>query len=82
MTDDKEPDFSDVEGGASSTAPEAETTYTVVRGDTLSKIAEREYGDAKLWRKIFQHNKDVIENPDKIFPGQILKLPSKAGFTS
>lgn len=77
MTDDQEPDFSDVEGGASSTAPSEAKTYTIVKGDTLSKIAEREYGDAKLWRKVFQHNKDVIKDPDKIFPGQQITLPPK-----
>jgi len=80
--DDKEPDFSDVEGGSSSTAPIESKTYTIVKGDTLSKIAEREYGDAKLWRKIFQHNKDTIKDPDKIFPGQTISLPSKEELTS
>jgi nucleoid-associated protein YgaU len=50
-------------------------TYTVVRGDSLSKIAQREYGDAKKWRKIFEANKDVIENPDLIEVGQDLIIP-------
>jgi nucleoid-associated protein YgaU len=50
-------------------------TYTVVRGDSLSKIAKREYGDAGKWRKIFEANKDVIENPDLIEPGQSLIIP-------
>lgn len=77
MTDEKVPDFSDVEGGSSSTAPAAGKTYTIVKGDTLSKIAREEYGDAKLWRKIFAHNKDVIEDPDKIYPGQVITLPPK-----
>ncbi|MBW8777421.1 MAG: LysM peptidoglycan-binding domain-containing protein [Stenotrophomonas sp.] len=74
---EKEPDFSDVVGGSSSTAPSENKTYTIAKGDTLSKIASREYGDAKLWRKLFEHNKDVIKDPDKIYPGQIIKLPPK-----
>jgi hypothetical protein len=52
-------------------------TYTVVRGDSLSKIAKREYGDAGKWRKIFEANKDVIENPDLIEPGQELIIPER-----
>jgi nucleoid-associated protein YgaU len=76
--DDKAPDFSDVEGGSSSTAPATDAkTYTIVKGDTLSKIARDEYGDAKLWRKLFEHNKDVIKDPDKIFPGQVISLHPK-----
>ena len=50
--------------------------YTVRRGDTLSKIAERELGNANRWREIFELNRDVIDDPDKIFPGQVLVLPS------
>lgn len=52
-------------------------TYTVVRGDSLSKIAKREYGDAGKWRTIFEANKDVIENPDLIEPGQELIIPER-----
>lgn len=71
-------DFSDVEGGSSSTAPPpaAEQTYTVVKGDSLSKIAKRVYGDAKQWRKIYEANKDQIKNPDLIHPGQTFRIPS------
>jgi nucleoid-associated protein YgaU len=50
-------------------------TYTVVRGDSLSKIAQREYGDAGKWRRIFEANKDVIDNPDLIEVGQDLIIP-------
>jgi len=82
MPDEKDPDFSDVEGGSSSTAPSAGKTYTIVKGDTLSKIAKEEYGDAKLWRKIYEHNKDVIKDPDKIFPGQTIALPPKEDLVS
>ncbi len=72
------PDFSGVQSGGSSTAPSdtsGEQTYTVKKGDSLSKIAKRVYGDAQQWRKIHEANRDIIENPDLIHPGQVLKLP-------
>lgn len=72
------PDFSSVQSGGSSTAPSGappEQTYTVKPGDSLSKIAKRVYGDPQQWRKIHEANRDVIENPDLIHPGQVLKLP-------
>jgi nucleoid-associated protein YgaU len=70
------PDFSDVESGSSSTAPSAsEQTYTVVKGDSLSKIAKRFYGDAQQWHKIYEANKDQIKNPDLIHPGQTFRIP-------
>ena len=74
------PDFSSVQSGGSSTAPSApakteEKTYTVKKGDSLSKIAKRVYGDAQQWRKIHEANRDIIDNPDLIHPGQVLKLP-------
>jgi nucleoid-associated protein YgaU len=51
--------------------------YKVRRGDTLSKIAERELGSADRWREIFSLNRDVISDPDRISPGQVLViLPS------
>jgi nucleoid-associated protein YgaU len=51
--------------------------YKVKRGDTLSKIAERELGNANRWREIFTLNRDVISDPDRISPGQVLVvLPS------
>lgn len=79
-------DFSDVRGGSSSTAPAptpsmapASTgrTYTVVSGDSLSKIAKREYGDAQKWRVIYDANRDQISNPDLIHPGQVLTIPTQ-----
>ena len=79
-SNDEKPDFSDVEGGASSTAPlaqPAEQTYTVVSGDSLSKIAKHHYGDANKWRRIFEANQDVLTDPDLIYPGQTLKIPSE-----
>jgi len=50
-------------------------TYTVVAGDSLSKIAKRYYGDANQWRRIHEANRDQITNPDLIHPGQRLKIP-------
>ena len=79
------PDFSNVQSGSSSTAPEkpappattgAATTYTVVSGDSLSKIAKRQYGDAQKWPVIFEANRDTIKDPDLIHPGQVLKIPA------
>jgi nucleoid-associated protein YgaU len=78
MPDSKTPkaDFSDVESGSSSTAPPvSERTYTVVKGDSLSKIAKQFYGDAQQWRKIYEANKDQIKNPDLIHPGQTFRIP-------
>lgn len=78
-------DFSDVVSGSSSTAPETPAapaatgrTYTVVSGDSLSKIAKRELGDASKWRAIFEANRDKIKDPDMIHPGQVLTIPSQA----
>lgn len=52
-------------------------TYTVKSGDTLSKIAKEHLGDANAYMKIFDANKDQLSDPDKIKPGQVLKIPSK-----
>lgn len=77
-------DFSDVKSGSSSTASAPRTgtapmggtrTYTVVSGDSLSKIAKREYGDAQKWPRIYDANRDKISNPDLIHPGQVLTIP-------
>ena len=73
MASDDMPDFSNVKSGASSTATRI---YEVVSGDSLSKIAKREYGDANKWKKIFEANSDLIKDPNKIFPGQKLKIPA------
>ncbi len=56
---------------------EAAQTYTVKSGDTLSKIAKEHLGDANAYMKIFDANKDQLSDPDKIKPGQVLKMPSK-----
>jgi len=58
-------------------APKVET-YTVKAGDTLSKIAKERLGDANAYMKIFNANKDQLTDPDKIKPGQVLKIPTAA----
>lgn len=73
MTSDP-PDFSNVQSGGSSTATKI---YVVKAGDSLSKIAKREYGDANAWKAIFEANRDQIKDPNLIQPGQKLKIPPK-----
>lgn len=73
-------DFSDVGSGSSSTAgarapSRGARTYTVVAGDSLSKIAQREYGSAGKWPAIFEANRDKIKDANLIHPGQVLTLP-------
>jgi nucleoid-associated protein YgaU len=50
-------------------------TYVVQSGDSLSKIAQKYYGDASLYDKIFQANRDVLKDPNKIQVGQKLRIP-------
>ena len=50
--------------------------YTVVRGDTLSAIAKSQYGNAGDYPKIFEANKPMLTHPDKIYPGQVLRIPA------
>jgi len=75
-----EPHDSGVVSGASSqlTSRDEHTlqSYTVVQGDSLSKIAKRVYGKASYWRQIFEANKDNVKDPDLIYPGQVLRLPA------
>lgn len=79
-------DFSNVQSGSSTQpdveaqpAAEAVRSYTVKSGDSLSAIAKREYGDAGQWKRIFEANRDKIDNPDLIHPGQELTIPAKEG---
>lgn len=78
----KKADFSDVHGDSSSTAPaktlsgSTKGSYTVKEGDRLSAIAKREYGDAAKWKQIYEANKHIIKDPDLIYPGQELTIPS------
>ncbi|MEO7743735.1 MAG: LysM peptidoglycan-binding domain-containing protein [Usitatibacter sp.] len=68
------PDFSNVQSGGSSTAA---TIYVVKSGDSLSKIALNLYGNGNAWKAIFEANRDILKDPDKIQPGQKLKIPPK-----
>ena len=53
----------------------AAKSYTVKSGDTLSRIAKDHLGDARAYVKIFEVNRDQLSDPDKIQPGQVLRLP-------
>ena len=83
------PDFSGVSSSVDTTAQTvsqstsqpaapATTTYTVVKGDTLSAIAKRHLGNANDWRQIFEANRDILKDPDRIQPGQVLKIPGRS----
>jgi nucleoid-associated protein YgaU len=62
---------------AAAPAPPPESKYhTVVKGDTLSKIAKEYYGDAMKYPAIFEANKPMLKDPDKIYPGQVLRIPN------
>ena len=54
------------------------TNYTVKSGDTLSKIAKEHLGNANAYMAIFNANRDILTDPDKIKPGMVLKLPVAA----
>lgn len=80
------PDFSNVRSGTSAVqgggglgTPETHREaqrYTVEAGDTLSHIAQRFYGKAGRWRAIFDANRDQLDDPDLIRPGQVLVVPA------
>ncbi|WP_433853377.1 LysM peptidoglycan-binding domain-containing protein [Stenotrophomonas nitritireducens] len=73
-------DFSDVTARVDSTAQiVGEQAYTVQKGDSLSRIAKNLLGDANAWKRIFEANRDVLDDPDKIYPGQTLKIPPRQG---
>ena len=56
--------------------------YTVQSGDTLSKIAKAQYGDANKYNVIFEANKPMLTHPDKIYPGQVLRIPPLGSTTA
>ncbi len=58
-------------------SPEVEY-YTIERGDTLSKIAKSHYGNAMDYPKLFEANREVIQDPDLIYPGQKIRIPPKS----
>ena len=74
------PDFSKVQGtvrGTEGVVPDAgDRSYTVEKGDTLSHIAKAHYGRASKWRAIFEANRDILDDPDRIQPGQVLTIPA------
>ena len=77
---DRKADFSGVSSRVDTSADVVgggrEQTYTVERGDTLSHIAKRFYGKAGEWNTIFQANRDQLDDPDLIQPGQVLRIPA------
>jgi nucleoid-associated protein YgaU len=86
MSTPDKPDFSNVQSGFTTTEEviggsgggggTGEQTYTIEKGDTLSAIAKRFYGKSKYWHQVYEANRDTIEDPDRIFPGQTIKLPA------
>lgn len=69
------PDFSGVQGSADTVPASGPRRYTIKAGDTLSHIAQRYYGKASDWRRIYEANRGTIENPDHIHPGQDILIP-------
>ncbi|MFY2762688.1 LysM peptidoglycan-binding domain-containing protein [Arenimonas sp. MALMAid1274] len=78
-------DFSNVQSSVTSTEQPLEggggggtldQQYTVEKGDTLSHIAKRFYGKASKWPDIFAANRDQLSDPDRIRPGQVLRIPA------
>ncbi|MEO6518689.1 MAG: LysM peptidoglycan-binding domain-containing protein [Pseudoxanthomonas sp.] len=70
-------DFSGVTASVDSTEQiVGQRSYTIEKGDTLSKIAKEQLGRASAWKQIFEANRDVLDDPDRIFPGQVIKLPA------
>lgn len=76
-------DFSGVRGSATTKpatprdgpAKAAGRRYTVRKGDTLSHIAKAQYGEASRWQQIYEANRDQLDDPDLIHPGQVLRIP-------
>ena len=68
-------DIKVVAGAAVGGGTAAGGTYTVQKGDTLSKISKQYYGDPNKYNRIFEANRDQLKDPDKIVPGQVLKIP-------
>ena len=60
-------------------APWSSRTYTVEKGDTLSGIAKKVYGNAGKYPVIFEANRPMLKDPDKIYPGQVLRIPELPG---
>jgi nucleoid-associated protein YgaU len=68
----------DIQAVGGTAAQTGDVTYTVKAGDTLSKIAQQHLGRADAYTAIFEANRDQLKDPDKIYPGQVLKIPNAA----
>jgi len=68
----------DIKAAGGQAGSQTPLTYTVKSGDTLSKIAKEHLGNANAYMDIFNANKDQLSDPDKIKPGQVLKIPQHA----
>lgn len=66
----------------SAAEPPASRFHTVREGDTLSKIAREAYGDPNRYREIFEANRPLLSDPNKIYPGQMLRLPQEVTETA
>ena len=69
-------DFSGLSSDVGSTVDRT-GIYTVVAGDSLEGIAQRVYGDEGAWERIYAANRDQVTKPDRLEPGQVLKIPGK-----
>ena len=78
IPDWKDEIVADITATGGGQAAAAEQTYTVQAGDTLSKIAKQFLGNANAYPSIFEANRDQLSDPDKIKPGQVLKIPQAA----
>ena len=68
----------DIQASGAGAPASAQSTYTVKPGDTLSKIAKELLGNANAYHDIFEANRDQLSDPNKIKPGQVLKIPAHA----
>ena len=85
-TEQERPDFSNVQttvtsteeiiGGEDGGGGTGAQTYTIAEGGTLAAVSTRVFGKGEFWRQVFEPNRDRIEDPDRIFPGQTIKLPA------
>ena len=71
-----EPDVLEEEEAMESAAPQKYKTYTIQKDDTLQKISKKFYGTTTKWLKLYEVNKDVLKDPDKVYPGVVIKIPS------
>jgi nucleoid-associated protein YgaU len=67
-----------VVNAAQGSSQPAATLYTVKRGDTLSAIAKTYYKDASKYPRIFEANRPMLGDPNKIYPGQVLRIPPES----